>query len=132
MGKRFSVRLLCRSIIQKQDEGDTITKEYISQTPNIICGSSKNIENAIEQFIVATNRNLANLHSTPSGYRLLEVTSLTLMSTFIPDIRGGCGQYLNEMHKTSERRGLIAIKSSGDIEARVPKMEIIVTWDVPG
>ena len=116
MGKRFSVRLLCRSIIQKQDEGDTITKEYISQTPNIICGSSKNIENAIEQFIVATNRNLANLHSTPSGYRLLEVTSLTLMSTFIPDIRGGCGQYLNEMHKTSERRGLIAIKSSDDID----------------
>ena len=34
------------------------------------------------------------------------------MSTFIPDIRGGCGQYLNEMHKTSERRGLLAIKSN--------------------
>ena len=112
LGKRFSVRLLCRSIIQKFDEGDIITKEYISQTTAITCGSSKNIEDAIDHFITSMNRNWANLHATPSGYRLLEINSLTLMTTFVPDLRGGCGEYLNQMHKSSERRGLLAIKSS--------------------
>ena len=109
------MRLLARSVIQKFDEGDTIIKEFISQSSNITCGTSENIENAIQHFVDSTDRNLTNLHSTPSGYSLLEVTSLTLITTFVPDIRGGCGEYLSSLHKKSERRGLFPIKSKEDL-----------------
>lgn len=37
------------------------------------------------------------------------MSSLTLSSTICPDLRGGCGKYLHEMHKTAERRGLFSI-----------------------
>ena len=88
-----------------------ITKEFISTSASERCGSSENIENAINRFVAATDKNLASLHGMPSGYKVLEVTSLTLITTFIPDIRGGCGEYLSTLHKKSERRGLVVIKS---------------------
>lgn len=88
------MRLLARSVIEKFDEGDSIVKEFISQSSNKTCGTSESIEDAIEHFIISTGRNLANLNSTPSGYSLVEVTSLTLITTYVPDIRGGCGEYL--------------------------------------
>ena len=108
------MRLLARSVIEKFDEGDSIVKEFISQSSNMTCGTSESIEDAIEHFIISTGRNLANLNSTPSGYSLVEVTSLTLITTYVPDIRGGCGEYLSSIHKKSERRGLFPIKSKED------------------
>ena len=83
--------MVVRSVIQKFDGDDLITKEFTSTSDNRPCGSSDGIENAINHFVSSTDKNLAKMHSMPSGYRLLEVTSLTLITTFIPDIRGGCG-----------------------------------------
>ena len=103
--------MVVRSVIQKFDGDDLITKEFTSTSDNRPCGSSDGIENAINHFVSSTDKNLAKMHSMPSGYRLLEVTSLTLITTFIPDIRGGCGEYLSSLHKKSERRGLAVIKS---------------------
>ena len=54
-------------------------------------------------------KDLSKLHALPSGFRLLEATSLTLSTTMAPDLRGGCGKYLSDQHKAAERRGLFAI-----------------------
>ena len=59
---------------------------------------------------------LNHLHTLPSGFRLLEVTSLTLCTTMTPDIRGGCGKYLHEQHKAAERRGLFAIMADDGLD----------------
>lgn len=51
-----------------------------------------------------------------TGFRLLEVCSLTLSSTVCPDLRGGCGSYLTDLHNAAERRGLFAIMAKEDEE----------------
>jgi hypothetical protein len=101
--------MLCRGIIQKIEGEDTITREYISQTPTMTCSTHKNINNSLVEMIGNMGKNWANLHATPSGYKLLEVTSITLITAYIPDIRGGCGKFLNTKHKSGVTRGLFPI-----------------------
>ena len=49
---------------------------------------------------------IASLHSFPSGFKIEEITTLTLVTCPLPDFRGGCGEALRAAHELRERRGL--------------------------
>lgn len=83
MGKRISVRLLCRALIQKYEDDDVITKPFFCQTSQVcklyvrmkLCrnycqitvGNDTDIESFLKFASAKISKDLSLLYSTPSG-----------------------------------------------------------------
>ena len=105
-----------RTIIEKTEiDGSKITKDYTSRTPVYTLMSNSDFKQKsneiFSQTINSLSSNIELLERTPSGFKVREIISLTIVSTPLPSIKGGCKDSMLSLSK-GEKRGLFEIRSN--------------------
>lgn len=108
-------RIIARVVIEKTEENGTIIRKPFESTTNLTKLSDIY---TIRQFIRKSQdrlqRNLTILEGTPSGFRVSEISSLTISTSPAPSFRGGCGEILDTSTTAIMRRGLFKISGDGE------------------
>lgn len=102
--------MVLRCIIEKEEpDGQKITNIFTSSSKQKVIFNRRSTRQFISSSEADLDRNIKSLEGMPSGFRVREIVSLTLVSTPLPPILGGCGYILKRTKKYSERRGLFDI-----------------------
>ena len=111
MFKKINTRLVLRCIIEKEEsDGSFISKLYTSSSKQKIVFDKKSCLLFLHSSKEDLHLNMSKLELVPSGYRIREISSITLVTTPAPPILGACADTLIWSKSKIERRGLAEIK----------------------
>ena len=111
MFQKVFTRLILRCIIEKEEQdGSLISKLYTSSSKQKVVFDKKSSLLFLHSSKEDLHLNMTKLELVPSGYRIREISSITLVTTPAPPILGACSDTLSWSKTKIERRGLAEIR----------------------